>query len=219
MRRTAPSMRVGSSAAMLLVVLAASACSSPPPRETTASPSSAPAAPGPAPIASSGPTPPAAEPPAVGSAAPPASSGAAPGAAPVLDRVLSDQEVPPGILDHPQPEVPVEVKNIGMHVGGGKNDAPEKAPIKRSVEPHMPAFAKCFAKADDPAKGGDFGVDLRIEKGGGQAVVSHPRTSLKGDGFKECVLAVFEAVDFEKPTGGITTVSYSLRFTPKKQGG
>ena len=103
-----------------------------------------------------------------------------------------------------------------MHVGGGTNDAAEKAPIKRSVEPHMGDFAKCFAKVSDPAKGGDFGVDLRIEREGGKAKVSHPRTSLKGEGFKECVLAVFEAVDFEKPKGGTTTVSYSLRFTPKK---
>jgi hypothetical protein len=103
-----------------------------------------------------------------------------------------------------------------MHVGGGKNDAAEKAPIKRSVEPHMEAFAKCFAKVEDPTKNGDFGVDLRIEKDGGKAKVSHPRTSLKGDDFKACVLGVFEAVDFEKPKGGTTTVSYSLRFTPKK---
>ena len=66
------------------------------------------------------------------------------------------------------------------------------------------------------AKGGDFGVDLRIEKDGGKAKVSHPRTSLKADGFKECVLSVFEAIDFEKPKGGTTTVSYSLRFTPKR---
>ena len=38
----------------------------------------------------------------------------------------------------------------------------EKAPIKRSAEPHMPPFAKCYAKAEDPAKNGDFGVDLRL---------------------------------------------------------
>ena len=58
-----------------------------------------------------------------------------------------------------------------MHVGGGVNDASEKAPIKRSVEPHMAAFAKCFAKAEDPGKGGDLSVDLRIEREGGKAQV------------------------------------------------
>lgn len=199
-------MRRSSTPRLLLVgalALAAVACSSPQPgRDGVASPSSAPApsvaAPPPAPSA------PPAEPAAVAT-----TSAAAPASAPA-----ASASAPPA--EPPVAEVPVEVKNIGMHVGGGTNDAAEKAPIKRSVEPHMEDFAKCFAKVSDHAKGGDFGVDLRIEREGGKAKVSHPRTSLKGDGFKECVLAVFEAVDFEKPKGGTTTVSYSLRFTPKK---
>lgn len=111
----------------------------------------------------------------------------------------------------------VKVVNIGMHVGGGKNDAPEKEPIKKSVEPHFDAFKRCFAKVGDLAKGGDFGVDLRIDKEGGLAKVSHPRTSLKGEGFEACVIAVFEQIDFRKPKGGTTVVSYSLRFTPRSK--
>lgn len=103
-----------------------------------------------------------------------------------------------------------------MHVGGGKNDAAEKAPIKTAVAPHMDAFKACFARVDDPAKGGDFGVDLKIPRDGGNPEVSHPRTSLKGEGFKECVLTTFQGVTFDKPKGGAMTVSYSLRFTPKK---
>jgi hypothetical protein len=200
-RRTSISRATG--AASLLLAAAVAACASPSPRETTTSPSAAPASPGPAPAAS---------------AAAPAAETAAPGdgAAPPTASASAPAPSPPSSAAPEPPPAPVEVKNIGMHVGGGKNDAAEKAPIKRSVEPHMDAFVKCFAKSEDPAKGGDFGVDLRIEKEGGKAQVSHPRTSLKGDAFKACVLAVFEAIDFEKPTGGITTVSYSLRFTPKK---
>lgn len=146
-------------------------------------------------------------------AAPPASESAAtkPPQEPTPTAVASASAAPPA---EPLPDV--EVKNIGMHVGGGKNDASEKAPIKRSVEPHLDDFKKCFAKVDDPKKGGDFGVDLHIDRAGGKAKVDHPRTSLKGDGFKDCVLAAFDAVDFEKPKGGTTTVSYSLRFTPPK---
>ena len=117
--------------------------------------------------------------------------------------------------DGPLPDV--DVKNVGMHVGGGKNDASEKAPIHRSVEPHMDDFKKCFAKASDQAKGGDFGLDLHIDHAGGKATTSHPRTALKGEGFKECMVSAFEAIDFEKPKGGTTTVSYSVRFTPKKK--
>jgi hypothetical protein len=115
-------------------------------------------------------------------------------------------------------EVPipkVKVKNIGMHIGGGPNDDVTKEPIKRSVEPHFDAFRRCFAKVEDAAKGGDFGVDVLIEANGGKAKISHPRTALKGAGFEECVVSVFESIEFLKPKGGKKTmVSYSLRFTP-----
>lgn len=102
-----------------------------------------------------------------------------------------------------------------MHVGGGPHDDVTKAPIKRSVEPHFDALRRCFAKVDDPKKGGDFGVDVLIEGTGGKAKISHPRTALKGAGFEACVVSVFESIDFLRPKGGKKTmVSYSLRFTP-----
>ena len=108
----------------------------------------------------------------------------------------------------------VKVANIGMHIGGGPNDSVTKDPIRRSVQPHFDEFRRCFAQVEDAKKGGDFGVDLRIDRAGGKARVSHPRTSLKGKEFKACVVRTFEAIDFLKPKGGTTTVSYSLRFTP-----
>lgn len=102
-----------------------------------------------------------------------------------------------------------------MHIGGGPNDDVTKEPIKRSVEPHFDAFRRCFAKVEDQKKGGDFGVDVLIEAAGGKAKISHPRTSLKGEGFEPCVMAVFEAIEFLRPKGGKKTmVSYSIRFTP-----
>ncbi len=108
----------------------------------------------------------------------------------------------------------VKVANIGIHVGGGPNDAPTKAPIKASVEPYFDSFKRCFPMAEDQKKPGDFGIDLLIDKAGGKAKVSHPRTTMKGAGFKECMVAAFEAIDFKKPRGGNTMVSYSVRFTP-----
>ncbi len=108
----------------------------------------------------------------------------------------------------------VKVSNIGMHIGGGPNDDVTKDPIRRSVQPHFDEFRRCFARVEDPSKTGDFGVDLRIDRAGGKAQVSHPRTALKGKDFKECVVHTFEEIDFLKPKGGTTTVSYSLRFTP-----
>jgi hypothetical protein len=107
------------------------------------------------------------------------------------------------------------VKNIGMHIGGGPNDAVTKEPIRASVEPHADAFKRCYGAIGDPTAKGDFGVDLRVEKDGGKAQVTHPRTAMGGEAFKACVVSVFEAIDFKKPRGGATVVSYSLRFTPR----
>ena len=119
----------------------------------------------------------------------------------------------------PAPEAPlpdVDVKNIGMHIGGGPNDSATKAPIRRSVEPHFDAFKRCYAKIEGEPVRGDFGLDIRIEKDGGLAKTSHPRTALKGEAFEACVVSVFDAIVFEKPKGGATMVSYSLRFTPNE---
>ena len=62
----------------------------------------------------------------------------------------------------------VEVKNIGMHIGGGPNDDVTKEPSASSVAPHFDAFRRCFASVDDPTKGGDFGIDLLIPAAGGK---------------------------------------------------
>ncbi|MCL2824516.1 MAG: hypothetical protein FWD57_11040 [Polyangiaceae bacterium] len=108
----------------------------------------------------------------------------------------------------------VSVKNIGMHIGGGPNDSVSKKPIGDSVTPHFDALRACWVRVEDKSKPGDFGVDLLIPRDGGLAKVSHPRTALKGDGFEECVVAVFAGIDFIKPKTGLTMVSYSVRFTP-----
>jgi hypothetical protein len=115
----------------------------------------------------------------------------------------------------PHPLRAVAVENIGIHIGGGPNDAETKAPIAQSVVPHFDELGACWAKADDPSRGGTFGVDLLVPAGGGHAIVSHPRTALGGDVFRGCVLGVLEGVDFAKPRGGRTTASYALRFAPR----
>jgi hypothetical protein len=148
-----------------------------------------------------------------------AEASAAPSAAPPPVQATADIPVTTGSpVGAPLPSV--KVANIGMHIGGGPNDDVTKDPIRRSVEPHFDAFRRCFAQVlpEEAGKGGDFGVDLRIDREGGKARVSHPRTALKGKEFKECVVRAFEAIEFRKPKGGTTTVSYSLRFTPGKQG-
>lgn len=147
---------------------------------------------------------------AAASAAAPAASASAPASASASAAAPSASAS--AAAEAPLPKV--NVANIGMHIGGGPNDEITKAPIHKSVEPHLDEFRRCFALVEDPKKGGDFGVDLRIDKAGGKAKVSHPRTTLKGKDFVDCVVHTYEGIDFLKPRKGTTVVSYSLRFTP-----
>ncbi|WP_437694150.1 hypothetical protein [Sorangium sp. So ce176] len=215
MRRPAPFLVALS--APLTFALAAAGCSSraTPPTEGSAAPQAeaAPAAP-----ASAAPSPPAA--PAAAASASAASSAAAPAASAAADpaapaaSAAADPAAPAAAPADAGPLPKVKVANIGMHIGGGPHDDYTKEPIKRSIAPHFDEFRRCFALAEDPTKGGDFGIDLRIEKDGGKAEVRKPRTALKGEAFTRCVVGVFERIDFQKPRRGPTVVSYSLRFTP-----
>ena len=102
-----------------------------------------------------------------------------------------------------------------MHIGGGPNDAVTKEPIHTSVIPHYDEFRRCYGLLEDQKKGGTFGIDLLIDKAGGKPrSVTKPRSPMKGHEFSECMVHAFEQIDFQKPKGGTTKVSYSLRFTP-----
>ncbi|MGE0322771.1 MAG: hypothetical protein AB7K71_16470 [Polyangiaceae bacterium] len=133
----------------------------------------------------------------------------------------ADTEPPEPTPPPPKPPKDVEslpevvVKNIGLHVGGGSNTDAEKAPFKEAVEKHFDELRACYKQVEDPLKGGIFGVDLKIGRAGGHPDVSQPRTSMKGQGFRDCVIGVFKSVEFEKPPKGPTVISYSVRFSAK----
>lgn len=112
--------------------------------------------------------------------------------------------------DKALPELTVEA--LGMHVGGGKNDAQEKAPFHRALERQFPAFMDCYRLADDPWAGGSFGIDLKIPRAGGAPQLEQPRTKIRGAGFQDCMLGAFGKTQFERPQAGPTVVSYSIRF-------
>jgi pyruvate/2-oxoglutarate dehydrogenase complex dihydrolipoamide acyltransferase (E2) component len=151
----------------------------------------------------------------------PASAAAAPSAEPAASAApppSASAAAAPSAAPSAAPEAPlpnVKVVNIGMHIGGGPNDAVTKEPIHRSVIPHYDEFRRCYALVEDPKKGGTFGVDLLIDKAGGKPrSVTKPRSPMKPHEFSECMVHAFEQIDFQKPKGGNTKVSYSLRFTP-----
>ena len=106
----------------------------------------------------------------------------------------------------------VTIENVGMHIGGGPNDDAAKQPFRQAVETQFDAFRACYVKAEEPEKGGTFGVDLFIRRDGGAPEVRQPRTGMKGAEFRQCVIRAFEQVSFAKPPRGPTVVSYSLRF-------
>jgi len=145
---------------------------------------------------------------------PPPQSETPPAASPPVPSPIASSPAPAPSAAPPLPAV--VVTNVGMHIGGGPNDDVTKEPIRKSVEPHFEALQRCWALVESGDKPGDFGVDLRIAKGGGKAKVTQPRTALKGGAFKDCVVKVFEEIDFLPPRKGDTVVSYSLRFAPKK---
>lgn len=117
----------------------------------------------------------------------------------------------------------VTVRNVGLHIGGGSNDPASKEPFQRAVAARFEAFLSCYRQVVEPDKGGTFGVDLFIKREGGAPEVRQPRTSMKGEGFRECVIDVFESVVFDRPAKGPTVISYSLKFevhdpsAPKEQ--
>jgi len=123
----------------------------------------------------------------------------------------SAQTEPPA-AEKQAPPKGVTVKSIGMHIGGGPNDAAAKAPFTKTIEGGFPDFVACASHLPPAGRKGTFGVDLLVKKDGGNPDVSSPRTGLPGEPFKACVVQVFERLVFEKPKRGATKLSYSLRF-------
>ena len=124
-----------------------------------------------------------------------------------------DAEEPKAEPEKEAPLPDVIVKNVGMHIGGEENTAAQKRPIRATVAKHYDAMKRCYAKAEDPPKTATFGVDMRIKGEGGAAKITNPRSGLRGGGVKECMVAVFEAIEFPRqPKGVARMVSFSVEF-------
>ena len=207
--------RSGSIAVGLLSIVSAAGCGSPcrcraaahgapaTPVSTVAEPS--PANPGPpVPAGAAEASEPAAEP------APSSQALQAPASSPAAQ--LAE---PPPAAEKPLPDVTLQ--NIGLHVGGGPNDAATKAPFRQAIEAHFDAIARCYAQVESAGKSGSFGVDITIPAAGGKASVSAPRTALGPESFRGCVVDELAQVSFAPPRRGATTISYSLLFTAQAQ--
>jgi len=106
----------------------------------------------------------------------------------------------------------VTVRNVGLHVGGGPNDAQGKAPFLTAIEQRFPDLLSCYKLVNEPGSGGTFGVDLRIARVGGHPTVDKPRTVLGDERFHSCMVKAFESVEFPALKRD-TVISYSVRFS------
>jgi hypothetical protein len=106
----------------------------------------------------------------------------------------------------------LKVKLTGMHIGGGPNDAETKRPFISAIETGFERMRVCYQKAEEPTKGGTFGVDLRIERQGGHPKVQAVRTAMKGEALRLCLEQAFLGLDFGKPAKGATVLSASVYF-------
>lgn len=141
----------------------------------------------------------------------PGASGTGSGKAPSAS--FPPVPLPGGEEPTPDKALPeLRIEPLGMHVGGGKNDAEEKAPFHRALEQRFPSFLECYRLADEPWAGGSFGIDLKIPRAGGAPTAEQPRTRIRGVGFQECMVAALGKVQFERPKAGPTVISYSIRF-------
>lgn len=128
----------------------------------------------------------------------------------------------PGPVDPTEPSAMpesaprVEVKQMGLHIGGGPHSEEEVARYAGPISKRFAEFRACYPLARGTRKAASFGVDLLIGARGGRAKIKDFRTVLTGKDFLACMLDVFGGVEFSAP-GKDTVVSYSLLFKPQPQ--
>lgn len=107
----------------------------------------------------------------------------------------------------------VEVKQLGLHIGGGPNTEEAHAVYSKPIQRRFGELQRCYALATGTQKNASFGVDLLISTRGGTAKIKDYRTSLGGKDFHLCVLGVFGTIEFPARDKA-TMVSYSVLFKP-----
>lgn len=102
-------------------------------------------------------------------------------------------------------------RHLGMHIGGGPNDAESKGPWLGAIEAGSVELLSCYVHVQKPEQGGSYGVDLYVGRKGGAPEVRGSRQKLGGEPFDACMHRAFSSLQFiapEKPT----VLSYSLIF-------
>jgi hypothetical protein len=141
--------------------------------------------------------------------------------APASEATRSANQEP--VVATPEPTAPpspstaspkVEVKQMGLHIGGGPNNEVEAARYAGPIAQRFADFGACYPLAKGTRKAVSFGVDLLVTSRGGRAKIKDFRTLLTGKDFLACMLDVFGTIEFSGPARD-TVVSYSLLFKPQ----
>jgi len=194
--------------ATLTAILCVIAC-----RVPEATSPNAPASPGgenaPHEAAPSAASPSATNPDAASAPAPSSGSPAPSGVAPLPSAAPTVSNERPG---PPLPEL--RVKSFGLHVGGAAKDSELRSEVQRTLERGFHRYLDCYRLIEEPGSEGTFGADLRVAAEGGKAKVEQPRTKLRGEAFRACMIKSFESARFDPPSSGrAIVVSYSVKFS------
>lgn len=120
------------------------------------------------------------------------------------------------LLDNREPDAKgalpeLSFKHLGMHIGGEANTQEAKRPFLSAIMSQEQQILSCYRWVDEPGRGGSFGVDLFVGRGGGAPEVRGVRTKLGGEDFVACMTRAFSTVHFAAPERP-TVLSYSLLF-------
>jgi hypothetical protein len=108
----------------------------------------------------------------------------------------------------------VNLKTIGLHVGGGPNDDATRKPLLALLELSFPDLQRCAEQLSPlPTQLTSFGIDLYIGAQGGHAEARQIRTRLGPEAFRVCVKQALTALRFPAPPQP-RVISYSVGFSP-----
>jgi hypothetical protein len=108
----------------------------------------------------------------------------------------------------------VNLKSIGLHVGGGPNDDATRKPLLALLELSFPDLLRCAEQLSPlPTQLTSFGIDLYIGAKGGHAEARQIRTRLGPEAFRVCVKQALTTLKFPAPAKP-RVISYSVGFSP-----
>lgn len=149
-------------------------------------------------------------------AEPPARAGLKPAPTTAANDAAPPSAAAPSAPAAPDPNAisKINLKTIGLHVGGGPNDDATRKPLLALLELSFPDLQRCAAQLSPlPTQLTSFGIDLYVGAKGGHAEARQIRTRLGPEAFRVCVKQALTVLNFPAPPKP-RVISYSVAFSP-----